>query len=617
MNAAAWLLVACAQRGTASDTASDSASAPTTRDTSRAAPTIHHDTADGPSLGVYRVRACPDGSGDTSTLAEAARLAGDGGVVVACGMVWHEPFSLVGGALTLVGEAGTVLEGVAGRPILTVRDGGALTLRSLTLTGGDAPRGGAFACIDASLVGEGLVVSNSVADGGGGFAALRCEVRLLDTTFTGNNARADGGGAWLVESRGTITRTSFLDGTAHRGGGLAIDGGDVSVIESRFVRNATTRFGGGAWLARAPDTSALVGNTFLENASVWSGGGLYVDGGSPDVSGNTFTGNTTTEDGAGMIAWSAAPHVSGNTFERNVAEDDAGGLRLMESHAVVTSNTFTANVGTHGDGGAVKVSHAASPFRGNTYAGNTSGGAGGAVEIDDDSSTFEAETFRANHTDGDGGGVHTNIPNWDVHILGALFEDNDADGCGGALAATASPFTVSLFDSEITGNVAGRGGGLCAKDGALEVRGTLLRANEAREGGGAWSTNVSLALTNVTLVGNGAAAGAGVMARGGVVDLRNAIVANQVDGPALEGTGDAIVNARWSLTWANASDARGISSPWTQEGNLAEDPRFIGPADGDYALAADSPARDAGDPALLDADGTRSDMGATGGTSTR
>jgi hypothetical protein len=267
----------------------------------------------------------------------------------------------------------------------------------------------------------------------------------------------------------------------------------------------------------------------------------------------------------------------------------------MDSHAVVTDNTFTANTGTFGDGGAVKVSHAASLFRGNTYTENVSGGAGGAVEVDDDSSTFEGEAFQGNHTDGDGGALHTNIPNWDIRVSASRFEGNVADGCGGALAATASPFTVSLMDGVIAGNVAARGGGLCAKDVAVDVRGTLVHANEAREGG----------------------AGAGVMARGGVVSLRNAIVAEHRDGPGLEGTGDAVFDARWSLNWANALDVRGISSPWTQEGNLADDPRFADAAAGDYTLAPDSPARDAGDPELLDADGTRSDIGATGGASAR
>jgi hypothetical protein len=107
------------------------------------------------------------------------------------------------------------------------------------------------------------------------------------------------------------------------------------------------------------------------------------------------------------------------------------------------------------------------------------------------------------------------------------------------------------------------------------------------------------------------------MARGGSVDVEDAIVAHQTAGPALEGMGDAMFAVRWSLTWANALETRGIADPWSQEGNMEADPRFVDRAAGDYRLAVDSPARDAGNPTRFDTDGTRSDLGATGGPTPR
>jgi hypothetical protein len=167
MNAATWLLVACALRDPTSENTPTRNDDPPESTPPSVTPSIPVSDPEATTLGVSRVRACPDGSGDTSTLAEAAARAGDGGVVVACGTVWREPFVVAGATVTLVGEAGTVLEGVRGSPILSVRDGGRLSLRTLALTGGDAERGGAILCIDASLRGEGLVISDSVADGGG------------------------------------------------------------------------------------------------------------------------------------------------------------------------------------------------------------------------------------------------------------------------------------------------------------------------------------------------------------------------------------------------------------------------------------------------------------------
>ena len=54
-------------------------------------------------------------------------------------------------------------------------------------------------------------------------------------------------------------------------------------------------------------------------------------------------------------------------------------------------------------------------------------------------------------------------------------------------------------------------------------------------------------------------------------------------------------------------------SPDVFEGDVFATPRFTDPVRGDFTLHPDSPAIDAGDPAITDPDGSRSDMGAFGG----
>lgn len=51
-------------------------------------------------------------------------------------------------------------------------------------------------------------------------------------------------------------------------------------------------------------------------------------------------------------------------------------------------------------------------------------------------------------------------------------------------------------------------------------------------------------------------------------------------------------------------------------GNINLDPRFVDAQNGDLHLSDNSPCRDSGNPALLDPDGTRSDMGYYGGPDT-
>jgi len=67
---------------------------------------------------------------------------------------------------------------------------------------------------------------------------------------------------------------------------------------------------------------------------------------------------------------------------------------------------------------------------------------------------------------------------------------------------------------------------------------------------------------------------------------------------------------QWTYNDTFPAKFAGMGDPTGHDGNISADPLLVQP---DLSLAANSPARDAGDPALRDADGTAADMGATGG----
>lgn len=69
---------------------------------------------------------------------------------------------------------------------------------------------------------------------------------------------------------------------------------------------------------------------------------------------------------------------------------------------------------------------------------------------------------------------------------------------------------------------------------------------------------------------------------------------------------------RYNDVWENhGGNYKGVPDLTGIAGNLSVDPRFMGQMD--FRLRPDSPCRDAGDPGLLDRDGSRSDMGRYGG----
>ena len=83
-------------------------------------------------------------------------------------------------------------------------------------------------------------------------------------------------------------------------------------------------------------------------------------------------------------------------------------------------------------------------------------------------------------------------------------------------------------------------------------------------------------------------------------------------------------NAVNCIFWGNGGEINSDGGPYPVTycdiqggyagiGNLSSDPLFVNAAGGDFHLQTNSPAVNAGDPSILDADGSRSDMGAFGG----
>ncbi|MCX6928706.1 MAG: hypothetical protein NT154_36660 [Verrucomicrobia bacterium] len=89
------------------------------------------------------------------------------------------------------------------------------------------------------------------------------------------------------------------------------------------------------------------------------------------------------------------------------------------------------------------------------------------------------------------------------------------------------------------------------------------------------------------------------------------------------GGGVSEVNADNCIIWGNDPPQRSVTvgtitfsivqGGYTGTGNLSSDPLFVDPTAGDFHLQTNSPAKHSGDPTILNADGSRSDMGAYGG----
>ncbi len=317
-----------------------------------------------------------------------------------------------------------------------------------------------------------------------------------------------------------------------------------------------------------------------------TGGGMYNRNSSPTLSNVTFSGNTAIYYGGGMHNDNSSPILSNVTFSSNSASYYGGGMSNTYSSSSTLSNvTFIAN--TAGNFGGGMYNNSSSPSLSNvTFSGNTASNHGGGMSNFGGSASLSNVTFIGNTATRSGGGMYNY--NNSATLSNVTFIDNLATNDGGGMFNSQSSSTLS--DITFSGNTAGSfGGGMYNLQGNPSLNNITFSGNNAEHfGGGMLSFQSSPTLRNVTFSGNTATNnGGGIYNLQGSPTLTNAIL-----------WGNTPDQIRGDSTTVTYSDVQG-GYPGT--GNINDDP-LLGPlADNGgltqtHAIAAGSPAIDAGDP---------------------
>lgn len=367
-------------------------------------------------------------------------------------------------------------------------------LDGVTIRGGnaDGPLEGGF---------DGTIESLAPAAGGGllmGFVTDPTLGRLTirDCMFESNEAHM-GGGAFIGDSEVRIENTTFTgNGAEHKVSGLPFAGG-----------------GGGLYLfgARPAQSSAetLVSEcvfsdnhaTGVSEGDAWEGGGLYVSGTQrASVVNSTFTDNSAEGGGGGIGYWAGSSEPSDlgpceltlvdSTFDSNTTQESGGAFNASHNRDLfvhMSDNVFTQNeaVNTAGTavntnaGGAVVINGGEADaevtinqcwFEDNTAGGNATWIEGGAISLSSDAPTgpnqqitVENSVFSGNVADGSGsgnssrGGAISVWEHWNLDVVSTTFYGNECDagsGDGGAVSVSsdAHPCTMSLKGSILWDN---------------------------------------------------------------------------------------------------------------------------------------------------------------------
>ncbi|HTU93929.1 MAG TPA: choice-of-anchor Q domain-containing protein [Gemmataceae bacterium] len=388
-----------------------------------------------------------------------------------------------------------------------------------------------------SLILQGAGDINTILDGGG-----TDRVVLIDPTASVN-----------VQISGVTIRDGNTTGG---GGGIAVQevGSQPSVLTvQNCIITGNRAADGGAISDDGSGTVGLIGSTLGNNAATSMGGGLFL--------GNPFL-TATLQDST----------VSGNT-----AGAFGGGIEDQAQSLTATNTILSNNVIVNGHGGGIDATNILNPtvtLTNVALVGNNAGGSGGQ-----------------------GGALFDGAVGGNDTLVSCLLADNTAAVNGGGLQQDQG--TLSVRDSQLTGNSSGSsGGGLAALGGvSLLVSDTTFNDNQTGASGGALSftANSSVAsLTNDTFTGNTAIADGGALAlfaQGATLTLVNdTINANTAGG---NGGGVSIEIAASTYSFQNTivagnSAGGGGSDVFTATGLTVTDNggNFLGTLSGSSGFAA-------------------------------
>ena len=266
------------------------------------------------------------------------------------------------------------------------------------------------------------------------------------------------------------------------------------------------------------------------------------------------------------------------------------GSVLAATRVSIVGGAAASGAGMLIDGSVVTLSDV-------VLAGNVAEGLGGAVHVTGGGELTAVDGRWVSNQALSGGGLA--LESGRASLSELTLDRNDATDEGGAIWSLDA---LTLTNASLCANDAAlRGGALAAIDGVSAVEATAFVDNI---GGAVWADG-SATLSNVTVVGTLGDAVSGL----GDVSIANSIVA------FTDGTGVVSGRSTFTLFYDNTLDTDG---PLDITNLTGLDPDFLRYSpDG---LCADvlvpaplGPAIDAGDLGVLDPDGSRSDLGATGG----
>ena len=458
-------------------------------------------------------------------------------------------------------------------------------------------------CLDPSSACATINYALSVAGSGDTIAiASGVYTEQLDITKeitlqgTGNN-----------QPGGSIIQAHTSSGQAI-GSVITIDGSYIVQIADLTIRNGGATLpnnptGGGIMLKNG--TLSLTDVSLINNKARNAGGGLYNQTGTLTLNNVNFNHNETigknsTIGGGGLFITNSLVTLNNINFNENItAYGPGGGMFLSESNGTLTDVSFIDNEaqGDNSNGGAIFINESTLSFTNTDFINNKANlYHGGAIYAEDSTLDFVSTNFIENEAYQLGGGIFAFNSN--LSLFDVLLDENIAETGGGIVCAGSNTVITSIKNTYFRNNEARGiyGGGFLNEGTTVTLVNTLFTGNKAMEAGGAIINAGELHLLNSTITQNEATIGAGGLYNfdaNSNMTITNSIVWGNIgpEAPDIANIGDFI--GSYSL-YDNSDIFNNGDFACDNCLNLA--PNFEDVAGGNFRLASNSPAIDAGDP---------------------
>lgn len=415
----------------------------------------------------------------------------------------------------------------------TTKDGGGIKLNGYT--------GGVITMTDSTVrncSGRG----GAIRTNGAGNAKMNITRCLLE----GNHGTDHGGGVyWNANGKDaylTITDSVIKGNTTKlKGGGLFLEGSNMSLTSSDIIGNSAQNGGGvsvnayggamGVGMEATDSFNLAIGNgvTIKDNVATDNGGGIAMTVFSADPA-DGYTYNISIEDGAivennvatgngGAIytkleysgnktsEYNMNVRINGGIINNNQSTDGNGGAIYLERTYTASKKTFRVHMG----GGIVISNHANN---------------GGAVHIKGGNFSMSGGSMQGNTSVNNGGAVH--IADGNADIESGNITNNIALDNGGAICVTSGNITIGTEECHNAGessthshpvikeNIASDGGGLYVNGGSTTMWCGGIKHNKTHD------KTVNVLVANGDFTYNGGSIGVpydtGVFVTGGVFD---------------------------------------------------------------------------------------------------